>query len=107
MPLDNHGEYSTSVSLAKALGIKPEKAFVPYFCALAGVFGKIDCITVRNLKDKFQEIVGHEVSLSHYGNSEIKDGIVAVVSGGGLDETIVEIAQNKVNVLFTGRAGNW
>ncbi|MBU1177090.1 Nif3-like dinuclear metal center hexameric protein [Patescibacteria group bacterium] len=37
VPLDNYGEYSTSVSLAKALGIKPEKAFAPYFGALAGV----------------------------------------------------------------------
>jgi putative NIF3 family GTP cyclohydrolase 1 type 2 len=69
---------------------------------MAGVFGKTDCATVQNLRNKFQEIVGHEVSLYHYGNGEIKDGIVAVVAGGGLDETIEEIAQNKVNVLVTG-----
>lgn len=104
VPLDNFGEYSTSVSLAKALGIEPKKAFAPYFGALAGVFGETDCTTVQNLKNKFQEIVGHEVSLYHYGDDKIKNGIVAVVAGGGLGETIEEIAQNKVNILVTGIA---
>lgn len=40
VPLDNYGEYSTSVTLAKALGVKPEKPFAPYFGSLCGVFGK-------------------------------------------------------------------
>ena len=38
----------------------------------------------------------------NYGENEIKDETVAVVAGGGLDETIEEIAQNKVTVLITG-----
>ncbi len=102
VPLDNYGDYSTSMSLAKALGIKPERAFAPYFGALAGVFGKTDCTTVENLRNKFQGIVGHEVSLYNYGDSNINERTVAVVAGGGLDETIEEIAQNKVNILVTG-----
>ena len=102
VPLDNFGEYSTGISLAKALGIKPEKAFAPYFGALAGVFGKTSLTTVQDLKNKFQKIVSHEVILYHYGDNEIKNGVVAIVAGGGLDETIKEIAQNKVNVLVTG-----
>lgn len=102
VPLDNYGEYSTSVTLAKALGIKPEKAFAPYYGALAGVFGKTDLKTVQDLKNKFQARVGHEVSLYRYGDNKIKDGIVAIVAGGGLEETIEELAQNKVNVLVTG-----
>jgi putative NIF3 family GTP cyclohydrolase 1 type 2 len=102
VPLDNFGKYSTSVTLAKALGISPEKPFAPYFGALAGVFGKINLATVQDLKNKFQETVGHEVSLYNYGENKIKRGTVAVVAGGGLDETINEIAQNKVNVLITG-----
>ena len=102
VPLDNFGKYSTSVTLAKALGIKPEKAFAPYFGAMAGVFGKTDCATVQDLKNKFQEIVNHEVSLYNYGDNNINERTVAVVAGGGLDETIEEIAQNKVNVLVTG-----
>ncbi|MDD5622573.1 MAG: Nif3-like dinuclear metal center hexameric protein [Actinomycetota bacterium] len=102
VPLDNYGEYSTSVSLARALGIKPEKAFAPYFGTLAGVFGKTKYVTVQQLKGKFQEAVRHGVSLYNYGNIEISKGIVAVVAGGGLEETIEEIAQNNVNVLITG-----
>ena len=102
VPLDNYGEYSTSVTFAKALGIIPNKPFVPYFGALAGVFGKTESATVQDLRKKFQEIVGHKVSLYNYGDSRINERTVAVVAGGGLDETIEEIAQNKVNVLVTG-----
>ncbi len=102
VPLDNFGEYSTSVSFARALGIKPMKPFAPYFGALAGVFGKINLATVQDLRKRFQEAVGHGVSLYDYGDNEIKDRTVAVVAGGGLDETIEEIAQNNVNVLITG-----
>ncbi len=102
VPLDNYGEYSTSVSLARALGIKPEKAFAPYFGALAGVFGKTKYVTIQQLKEKFQEAVRHRISLYNYGNFEISKGMVAVVAGGGLDETIEEITQNNVNILVTG-----
>jgi len=100
--LDNFGEYSTSVTLAKALNIEPEKPFAPYFGALCGVFGKTDLLTVQDLRKRFQEVVGHEVGLCNYGEDEIKDKTVAIVAGGGLDETIEEIMQNKVNVLITG-----
>lgn len=102
VPLDNFGEYSTSVSFANALGIKPEKPFAPYFGALAGVFGKTGLATIQELKMVFEKSVGHEVSLYKYGDIKIKDGIIAVVAGGGLDETIEEIAQNKVNTFITG-----
>lgn len=102
VPLDNYGAYSTSVTLAKALEIKPEKPFAPYFGALAGVFGKTDSTTVQDLRKVFKKAVGHKVSLYNYGDNEIKERTVAVVAGGGLDETIQEIAQNNVNVLVTG-----
>ena len=59
VPLDNFGKYSTSVTLAKALGIKPTNTFAPYFGAMVGIFGKSDCATVQDLKNKFQEIVNH------------------------------------------------
>ena len=104
VPLDNFGEYSTSVTLSQALGIVPQKPFAPYFGALAGIFGKTDCATVSDLKKTFKKAVGHEVKSYNYGNNEIKNKIVAVVAGGGLDETIEEIAQNRVNVLVTGVA---
>lgn len=102
VPLDNFGEYSTSVTLARALGIKPEKSFAPYFGSMCGVFGKTDVATAQDLRKKFQKAVGHEVSLYNYGDNEIGEGIVAVVAGGGLNETIEEIAQNNVHTFITG-----
>ncbi|MFA5413586.1 MAG: Nif3-like dinuclear metal center hexameric protein [Patescibacteria group bacterium] len=102
VPLDNFGEYSTSVALAKALGIKPEKSFAPYLGSMCGVFGKTELSTIQELRKIFEKAVGHKVSLYNYGDNEIKDGIVAVVAGGGLDETIEEIAQNNVNTFITG-----
>ncbi|MCD4777107.1 MAG: Nif3-like dinuclear metal center hexameric protein [Candidatus Aegiribacteria sp.] len=105
VPLDNFGEYSTSVTLAKALGIKPEKAFAAYFGAMAGVFGKTDCATVQDLKNKFQETVNHEVSLYKYGDDEIKDATVAVIAGGGNDIDILqEVFKAGVNTFVTGIA---
>lgn len=102
VPLDNYGKHSTSVTFAKTLSVKPEKAFALYFGAMAGVFGKTDFSTVQVLKSKFEKIVNHRVSLYRYGDSEIKNGTVAIVAGGGLDVTIEEVAQNNVNVLVTG-----
>ena len=102
VPLDNYGEHSTSVNLAKALGIKPLKPFAPYFGALAGVIGKTDLATVQDLKKVFEKAVGHKVSLYNYGDIKIKDGTVAVVAGGGLELSIKEIKENNINVVVTG-----
>lgn len=103
VPLDNFGEYSTSVTLAKALDIEPEKPFALYFGALAGVFGEGDFAKVQDLREKFQETVGHEVSLYDYGDSEIRNGIVAVVAGGGNDADILkEATKEGVNTFVTG-----
>ena len=49
IPLDNFSEYSTSVTLAKVLGINPEKSFAPYFGSLCGVFGKTNLATIQDL----------------------------------------------------------
>jgi len=103
VPLDNFGEYSTSVTLAKALGIKPEKSFASYFGSMCGVFGKTDIATVQDLREKFQEAVGHKVSLYNYGDKEIKNSTVAVVAGGGNSVDILkDIARAGVNTFITG-----
>ena len=102
VPLDHYGEHSTSVNFAKALGIKPEKPFAPYFGALAGVFGKSEAATVQDLKKRFEKAVGHKVSLYNYGDSDIKERTIAVVAGGGLELVINEVTENNVNVLVTG-----
>ena len=103
VPLDNYGEYSTSVSLAKALSIKPGKPFALYFGSLCGVFGKTTLATVQNLRKRFQDVVGHEVSLYNYGDNEIKNKTVAIIAGGGNEaDTLKDIAKAGVNTFITG-----
>ena len=105
VPLDNWGKHSTSVTLAKALSIKPIKPFAPYFGAMVGVFGMADCVKVQNLKSHFQKAVDHDVSLYDYGDYVIKDATVAVIAGGGNNiEMLKEISNAGVNTLITGIA---
>lgn len=103
VPLDNFGEYSTSVSLARVLDIKIEKAFAPYFGALCGVFGQTELTLIGDLKDKFEKAVGHKCGLYRYGLDGIAKKKVAVVAGGGNEAGLLkEIADEGVNVLLTG-----
>lgn len=103
VPLDNFGEYSTSVTLARALGIEPKDPFGPYLGAMCGVFGETKLATVNDLREIFQNAVGHRVSLYNYGDIKIKNGIVAIVAGGGNDIDILqEITRAGVNTFVTG-----
>ncbi len=103
VPLDNYGKYSTSNALAKALGVKPQKPFAPYFGSLCGVFGKTNIANVQVLRKKFEEAVGHKVSLYAYGDEEIKDRTIAIIAGGGNSIDVLEaIAKEGVNTFVTG-----
>lgn len=107
VPLDNFSEYSTSKTLADALDIEIEKPFKEYCGALSGVIGKTKCKSVEELQDKFSKSLGHTTSLYSYGDSSIKDGRVAIVAGGGNNKsTVLEMIENKVNVLITGISVN-
>jgi len=103
VPLDNYGDYSTSVTVAKAIGVEPKKSFVPYFGALAGVIGKANVTTVKELQKKFEEAVGHKIGVYAYGDSKIKNQNVAVIAGGGNDiEMLRDIEAAGVNTFVTG-----
>ncbi len=101
VPLDNYGEYSTSKTLADAIGVKIEKPFASYFGSLAGVICSTN-LNFNNLKKKFAEVLGHEVKDYRYGD-EIKDRKIAVVGGGGTDlDVLKEMVQLGVNTIATG-----
>jgi len=103
VPLDNFGEYSTSKTLADALGIKIEKPIGEYFGALAGVVGKTDCKTADELKSRLEKAVGHEVKLYPYGTGRIRNQRIAIAVGGGNNvDFLKEVTQNKVNTFITG-----
>ena len=103
VPLDNYGDYSTSSTLAKALGLTGLKPFFQYYGSLAAVLGKTDMTAVSEIQDKFAAILSHKASLYQYGTGEIKNGIVAVAAGGGnIPELLEEKINNDVNTLVTG-----
>ena len=83
VPLDNFGKYSTSATLANALGVTDLQPFALYYGALAGVFGTTIYNSVADISRHFSLVMGHYTSLYLYGSEEIKDRRVAVVAGGG------------------------
>ena len=106
-PLDNYSDYSTSKTLADALGLIIEKPFAEFSGALCGVIGVTDCKNVHELNAKFSQVVGHETKLYNYGEKIISNSRVAVVAGGGNDIDVVnEVIQNRVNVLISGLSLN-
>ena len=105
VPLDNNGEYSTSVSFARALGIQKEKDFAPYGGGMAGVIGQTELETVSELAERTSAAVGHGVKVFNYGSDNINNQEVAMVAGGGNDrEILAEVAQKGINAYVTGVA---
>jgi putative NIF3 family GTP cyclohydrolase 1 type 2 len=103
VPLDNYSEYSTSTTLAKALGLTGLKPFYEYYGSLAVVYGKTTLTTVKEMREKFMEVLGHRIGLYLYGSHDIKNGMVAVAAGGGNIADLHEImAKDGVNLLVTG-----
>lgn len=103
VPLDNFGKYSTSNTLAEALGISELQGFAPYFGAMCGSFGKTKNKTVNELSKEFEKAVGHKTSLYQYGNKTIKNQRVALIAGGGNDiEYLQQIADKGINTFVTG-----
>jgi len=100
LPLDNYGEYSTSRTLAEAIGLKPEKAFCRETGATYGVIGSGTIRSVLELQEAFAGAVGHRASLYPYGDSGIPGGRVAVVAGGGHTVSVLrDVMAEGVNVL--------
>jgi putative NIF3 family GTP cyclohydrolase 1 type 2 len=102
-PLDHYGAYATSVNLSKALGLSIIAPFCEYEKIKAGVIAKTKCQTVREFAALVERTVGHEVKLRLYGESKIKDGLVAIAAGGGsYPFAAQETADLKINLFLTG-----
>lgn len=110
VPLDRNGAYSTSVNLAKALGIQVVDEFWEYFGVKVAVVGKTECKTIDALMHRFEDAVGHAVRLYQNGDDIIRGGLVAVAAGGGHDKGIYAyLAEQRINTYVTGitRAGDY
>jgi putative NIF3 family GTP cyclohydrolase 1 type 2 len=103
VPLDNFSDYSTSVSLANKLDIKIDKKIVPYHGAMAGIIGTTEFKNIKDLKAKFELIIGHKAGFYKNNGDEIKNQKIAVVAGGGNDlEILKEVFDEGVNTFITG-----
>ncbi len=103
-PLDKNGKYSTTVNLAKALGIQQESEFCKYFGVVnVGIIGSTEYKTASNLVKHIKSVVAHDVRLWKYGNDTIKNGKVALAAGGGNEVFVLEeVLELGVNTYITG-----
>jgi len=103
VPLDNFSEYSTGTALAKTLDIEIIKPFAPYFGGLCGIIGKTKFSKVKEFSQHFNSMLEHKTSLYNYGDSEINNRKIALVTGGGNNaDFLKEIARESINVYITG-----
>ena len=103
VPLDNYGKYSTGRSLAEALNIDIEQPFAEYRGGKSGVIGKTEAETLEEQAKTFQKTIGHEVGIYPYGEEEIKNGKIGMVTGGGLMKSnLKELGKRNINTFITG-----
>ncbi len=103
VPLDNYSEYSTGRSLAEALEIKVKEPFAEYRGGKSGVIGKTKAETLEEQAKILQKTIGHEVGIYPYGDKEIKDQKIGLVTGGGLmKSTLKELNERDINTFITG-----
>lgn len=103
VPLDAYSNYSTGVSFTQALGINFEKKFGTYRGAMCGVIGKTDKKTVDELNERVSNVLGHHSKLYNYGDNRIRNGKVALITGGGLDKNFLEeVIEQDINTFITG-----
>lgn len=102
-PLDNFSKYSTSKTLAEAIGLEDLKPFAELGGAMCGVIGTTDCKDIHELSEKYAKAIGHKTSIYQYGDEKIINSCVAVCAGGGNDAIVLkEVIENGVNVLISG-----
>jgi len=103
VPLDSNGPYSTSVNLAKKLGLYVLKEFNEYHGVLVGVICTTKIDSIQELNKLVSKKIGHKTKLYKYGSSKINNGLVAIVAGGGNDkDTLKELSKNEINTFITG-----
>jgi putative NIF3 family GTP cyclohydrolase 1 type 2 len=104
VPLDRSGPYSTSVTLASALGLQVvEDLDFEYFGVRPSVVCRTPLRTLEDLSERYAAVMGHRTSTYPYGDQEIRDGLVAVTAGGGNDpELIQSVAERGLNTYITG-----
>lgn len=103
--LDGADGFSNSDLLAKALGVRVERRFLPYCGGLAGVLGPTDASSFEELVERLREACGPDVSA--WRNTE-SFGVVAVATGRADAATaIAEAAELGADTYVTGEGNMW
>ncbi len=55
------------------MGIKTERQFAPYFGGLCGVIGSCDIDNIKDIKKRFDKVLGHKTKLYNYGPEKLKE----------------------------------
>ncbi len=103
-PLDHYGQYSTSVSLSKALNMEIIEPFCQCDAIIqAGVIGKTLIKNIEEIQELLSKVVGHETKAYWYGDKVLKGEKVAIAAGGGTYPFVAsEIADLGINCYITG-----
>lgn len=104
LPLDMHPELGNNAEIAAALGLKDCSPEVNYKGTLIGQSGEF-CGTVGELRAKFAEICGGEVT-GYVANADAPAGRVAVCSGGAGD-SVYEMHAKGYSTYLTGEENHW
>ncbi|MCL2229052.1 MAG: Nif3-like dinuclear metal center hexameric protein [Firmicutes bacterium] len=106
-PLDNNNsEINVNKSLANAIGLEIVENHI---CDYDGISLGVVCraTNLTSLKNKFESAIGHKSHLLDFGCGEIKNGLVAIVGGGGNKKGIYEKLVSKgINTYITGIVNN-
>lgn len=84
--LDGNKEFGTSKILGEMIGLRQQGRFAFYKGDFAGVYGTINAVSLKSLKDKLDKALN--TSSINYKNHGMKCRKIAIVAGGtGIDPT--------------------
>ncbi len=104
LPLDMHPELGNNACIAAALGLKDCSPEVNYKGTFIGQSGEF-CGTVGELRAKFAEICGGEVT-GYVADADAPAGRVAVCSGGAGD-SVYDMHAKGYSTYLTGEENHW
>lgn len=103
--LDGADGFSNSDLLARAIGVRVERRFLPYCGGKAGVIGRSDARSFGELVDRLRAVCGSDVSA--WRNTD-RSGVVAIATGrADTAGAIAEAASLGADTYVTGEGTMW
>lgn len=101
-PLDDFGQYSTSVNFAKSIWLVNLKAYWEYYGTLAWVIGNTKFDTISKLVNSCENAIWHKAKLYKYWSEKILNWTVWLVAWWGTETFLLEdLIKNWINTYIT------